>query len=79
MTEFFRFRSVEKLLDSQFQELERQSLFFASPEQLNDPWKAIVRSSGRAIGSSGPISSGITCIALSTRFTRRWFMLYSTR
>ena len=37
MTEFYRFRSREKLLDPCFEELERQTVFFASPDDLNDP------------------------------------------
>ena len=37
MTEFYRFRSKEKLLREPFQELERQTIFFAGAEELNDP------------------------------------------
>ena len=37
MTEFYKFRTIEKLLDPSFQELERQTVFFASPDELNDP------------------------------------------
>jgi len=33
---FFRFRSIKSLLDD-FEELEKQSIYFAKPEQLNDP------------------------------------------
>lgn len=36
MTTFYRFRRIENLLGTH-QELERQSIFFASPAQLNDP------------------------------------------
>lgn len=36
MSTFYRFRSVEHLLGKEYLELENQSLFFASPEQLND-------------------------------------------
>ena len=36
MTEMYRLRSVNNLLGS-CQELEQQSIYFASPEQLNDP------------------------------------------
>jgi hypothetical protein len=36
MSTFYRFRSVERLLGDEFQELANQSIFFASPEQLND-------------------------------------------
>jgi len=32
----YRFRSIDALLDK-YQELERQSIYFASPEELNDP------------------------------------------
>ena len=32
----YRFRSMEHLL-GKFQELEQQTVYFASPEQLNDP------------------------------------------
>ena len=37
MTEFYRFRSIRRLLNPCFQELERQTVFFARPEDLNDP------------------------------------------
>ena len=37
MTEFYRFRNIEKLLGPSFQELEKQTVFFASPDELNDP------------------------------------------
>ena len=37
MTEFFRFRSMEYLLGDEYQELEKQTIYFASPEELNDP------------------------------------------
>ena len=37
MTEFYRFRSIEQLLGEKYQELERQTIYFASPEELNDP------------------------------------------
>ncbi len=36
MAEFFRFRSINALL-GEYQELEKQTIYFASPEQLNDP------------------------------------------
>ena len=36
MAEFFRFRSIDALLDKH-QELEKQTIYFASPEELNDP------------------------------------------
>src|ERR1700691_3854345 len=36
MPEFYRFRDVNTLLGDR-QELEKQSIFFASPKQLNDP------------------------------------------
>ena len=35
MAEFFRFRSLDALLDD-YKELERQTIYFASPEELND-------------------------------------------
>ena len=34
---FYRFRSIDKLLDEPFQELERQTIYFAGPHELNDP------------------------------------------
>ena len=37
MSTFYRFRSIEHLLGTKYLELENQSIFFASPEQLNDP------------------------------------------
>ena len=36
MVEFFRFRSTDALLDK-YQELENRTIYFASPEELNDP------------------------------------------
>lgn len=33
----YRFRGIEYLLGEKYQELERQSIYFASPDQLNDP------------------------------------------
>ena len=36
MAEFFRFRSIDALL-GKYQELEKQTIYFASSEQLNDP------------------------------------------
>ena len=36
MAEFFRFRSIGALL-GEYQELEKQTIYFASPEELNDP------------------------------------------
>lgn len=37
MAEVYRFRSTERLLDKIFRELEQQTIYFASSEQLNDP------------------------------------------
>ena len=37
MTEFLRFRSMKYLLGEKYQELEKQTIYFASPEELNDP------------------------------------------
>ena len=42
MTEFFRFRSVDALL-GEYQELEKQTIYFASPEELNDPMEGFPR------------------------------------
>ena len=36
MAEFYRFRNMERLLGKD-QELEKQTIYFATPEQLNDP------------------------------------------
>ena len=36
-TEYYRFRSIEYLLGTKYQELERQTIYFASPRELNDP------------------------------------------
>jgi hypothetical protein len=33
----YRFRTCEKLLGSKYQELERQEIYFADPQELNDP------------------------------------------
>ena len=40
MAEFFRFRSIDSLL-GKHQELEEQTIFFASPEELNDPMEGL--------------------------------------
>ena len=40
MSEFYRFRSTDALL-GQFQELEKQTIYFASPEELNDPMEGL--------------------------------------
>ena len=40
MAEFFRFRSTDALL-GKFQELEKQTIYFASPEELNDPMEGL--------------------------------------
>ena len=37
MTEVYKFRSIKQLLGMPNQELERQIIYFASPDQLNDP------------------------------------------
>ena len=39
--ELYRFRSVNKLLEKPFKELERQTIFFATPEELNDPMEGL--------------------------------------
>ena len=40
MTEFFRFRSIDALL-GKHRELEEQTIYFASPEELNDPMEGL--------------------------------------
>ncbi len=40
MAEFFRFRAVDALLE-RYQELEKQTIYFANPEELNDPIEGI--------------------------------------
>ena len=37
MKTFYRFRSIDNLLGEKYNELENQSIYFASPNQLNDP------------------------------------------
>ena len=37
MGEIYRFRTIEQLLGEEYQELERQAIYFSSPDQLNDP------------------------------------------
>lgn len=41
MKEVCRFRSTDRLLDSASGELEQQTIYFASPEQLNDPMEGL--------------------------------------
>ena len=40
MAEFFRFRSIDALL-GKHRELEEQTIYFASPEELNDPMEGL--------------------------------------
>ena len=40
MAEFYRFRSIDSLL-GEHQELEEQTIYFASPEELNDPMEGL--------------------------------------
>ena len=37
----YRFRSMEYLLGDKYQELEKQTIYFASPDQLNDPMEGL--------------------------------------
>lgn len=41
MTTFYRFRSAEHLLGDKFEELNRQTIFFADPDDLNDPMEGV--------------------------------------
>ena len=41
MTEYYRFRSMDRLIRGDSPELESQTIFFASPEQLNDPMEGL--------------------------------------
>ena len=41
MREIYRFRTIENLLGNKYEELERQTIYFASPEQLNDPMEGL--------------------------------------
>ena len=41
MGEIYRFRTVEQLLAEKYKELERQTIYFAHPEQLNDPMEGL--------------------------------------
>ena len=40
MAEFYRFRSIDALL-GKHRELEEQAIYFASPEELNDPMEGL--------------------------------------
>lgn len=40
MAVFYRFRSIEQLL-GEFEELKNQTIYFASPEELNDPMEGL--------------------------------------
>lgn len=48
MERLFRLRKTESLLGSH-QELENQEIFFASPDELNDPLEGFLNISGRGI------------------------------
>ncbi|MDE0041660.1 MAG: DUF2971 domain-containing protein [Candidatus Poribacteria bacterium] len=37
MTEYYRFRNIEYLIGDEYRELEDQTIYFASPDELNDP------------------------------------------
>ena len=37
----YRFRSMKYLLEDKYQELKKQEIYFASPEQLNDPMEGL--------------------------------------
>ena len=39
--QFYRFRNMKYLLEDEYQELKRQEIYFASPEQLNDPMEGL--------------------------------------
>lgn len=41
MGEIYRFRTVEQLLCEEYRELERQTIYFSDPEQLNDPMEGL--------------------------------------
>lgn len=41
MPEVYRFRDIDKLLGEEYSELERQTIYFASPDQLNDPMEGV--------------------------------------
>ena len=37
----YRFRSIDYLLGDEYQELEKQTIYFASPDELNDPMEGL--------------------------------------
>ena len=37
----YRFRSMKRLLEDEYQELKKQEIYFARPEQLNDPMEGL--------------------------------------
>ena len=41
MAEYYRFRCIERLVGGEHPELEQQTIYFASPEQLNDPMEGL--------------------------------------
>ena len=41
MAEVYRFRTTKKLLGKKYQELATQSIYFAKPEELNDPMEGV--------------------------------------
>ena len=66
MAEFFRFRSMEHLL-GEYQELEKQTIYFASPEELNDPMEGFrdIVWSGDKIVWTNLFKNYVYCLHLS--------------
>ena len=63
MEEIYRFRTAEQLL-GEYQELETQTIYFASPEQLNDPMEGLrdIVWNGDAIAWSNLFKHYIYCL-----------------
>jgi hypothetical protein len=55
--EFYRFRKISSLL-GEFQELENNEIYFASPKNSMTRWKVIEIFIGRVISLRGKISLG---------------------
>jgi hypothetical protein len=71
MPDFYRFRSIRSLL-GEHQELQNQSIFFASPEQLNDPMEGFrdIYWHGDTIAWNNLFRHYLICLTHALRFSQ---------